>query len=145
MDTTTTRPWLLTLTCFAIMGLSTGCEGAKDKCLKKMDLPSCRALCETERDMEGCNQLARGLGRGVQSAHHTEEIRLLFERACHGGLAVGCVNRASQCNVNGLHFPDKPAKPGIVCARRWYGLACERGSKNGCQLADKYNDPAMGR
>ncbi len=145
MNPRAARTVFFTLSFSAFFGLSAGCQSAKDKCLMEMNLSSCRTNCESDGDMEGCNQLARGLHLSVDSASHTTEIRALFERACKGGLAVGCVNRGSQCNINGLHGPEEKAKPGIVCARKWYSAACKHGSDNGCQLADKYTVPAVGR
>jgi len=131
---------------FMILTLVTiyACTSQKDQCLKNLDIPSCRALCDTNH-MEGCNQLARALNRHLLKERYQHEVISLFEKACLGKHGVACYNRAQFCNTDGFHYADKKAKPGIVCARKWYSLACQFGWEAGCTQSESFNSDRFGR
>ena len=131
------------LICLILTSIS-ACINKKDQCLKKLDIPSCRSLCDTQQ-MDGCNQLARALNQHSQKERYRPEVTSLFEKACSGQLGVACYNRAQLCNTDGFHFADKKAKLGIVCARKWYSLACQNGWEPGCSMSQSFNATRFGQ
>ena len=125
------------------LGLA-ACTSQTDRCLTQMDIPSCRAAC-TAGEMAACNQLAQRLSKNVTSQVATTEIKSLFETACLGGYGAACDNRGNLCDTTGHHDAKAKARPGIACARKWYGLACQHGWKAGCRKAKTMNQAAFGQ
>ncbi|MBQ99288.1 MAG: hypothetical protein CMO60_00320 [Verrucomicrobiales bacterium] len=133
----------VSLLCTIGLGLA-ACTSQKDRCLTQMDTPSCGAMC-TAGEMAACNQLAQSLTQSVTSQVSKTEIKSLFETACLGGHGAACDNRGNLCDTTGHHDAKAKARPGIVCARKWYGLACQHGWKAGCSKAKTMNQAAFGR